>query len=147
MRFLPYLCLLPLLACGGPESVDPDSGSQTDDFCLGLEDGGRVVTEDGGASGASGALVVRVITSETVDPRDPLYVAFKDYAMENIATGGVQTTGKTSGDGLVREVLGEGTWRFRAAYPRGSATCTAELEIAVEAGNTSHGCAVMTCPI
>ena len=147
MRFLPLSCLLPLLACGGADSVAVDSGVQTDEFCLTLAEGGRVMTDEGGASGASGALVVRVISSETTDPRDPLYVAFKDYALENIATGGVQTTGKTSGDGLVREVLGEGTWRFRAAYPRGSRTCTAELEVAVEAGNTTHGCAVMTCPV
>ncbi len=146
MRIFPFASLA-LLACGGSDTAVVDSASQTDDFCLTLADGGRVVTEAGGASGASGALVVRVITSETVDPRDPLYVAFKDYALENVATGGVQTTGKTSGDGLVREVLGEGTWRFRAAYPRGSKTCTAELEIPVEAGNTTHACAVMVCPV
>ena len=40
---------------------------------------------------------VRVITDESEDPRDPLYVAFKDYALENVATGGVATTTAAEG--------------------------------------------------
>lgn len=136
-----------LLACSGPPgSSDTDTSVRTDDFCASLDDGGRWSTASGGGSGASGALRLRVLTNASDDPRDPLYVAFKDYTLENTETGGLQTTGTTSGDGLVDELLGEGPWWFRAAYARGSATCTAELEFDIVAGDTTTACAVMTCP-
>ncbi len=141
------LFVLSLLACGGGTTPEPDTANTASDpFCSELSEGGVIQQEEGGATGASGRVFVRVITTESADPRDPLYVAFKDYAMENVVTGGVATTGKTSGDGIVEEVLGEGTWSFRAAYPRGSRVCTATLELPVVAGQTTRGCAVMTCP-
>jgi hypothetical protein len=142
---MPFALLL--LACPGTSSsAVGDTSVLSDAFCASLSDGGRWSTTSGGGSGASGALQLRVITNASDDPRDPLYVAFKDYTLENTATGGVQTTGTTSGDGLVDELLGEGPWRFRAAYARGSATCTAELSFDISAGDTTVACAVMTCP-
>lgn len=145
-RFAPVLPLT-LLACA---SAGAGGGSDTatpgDDFCASLDDGGRSLVEAGGGSGASGALSLRVITSASDDPRDPMYVAFRDYTLENTETGGVQTTGATSGDGLVDELLGAGPWQFRAALTRGSTTCTAELDVTIEAGATTRACAVMTCP-
>ena len=45
-----------------------------------------------------------------------------------------------------RGLLGAGPWRFRAALTRGSTTCTAELDVVIEAGATTRACAVMTCP-
>ena len=137
--------LLVLSACGD-DPVAQDTGTLPPSFCATLDEADLVETVEGGATGASGRVYVRLITDETDDPRDPLYVAFKDYALENVQTGGVATTGKTSGDGIVEEVLGAGTWSFRAAYPRGSRVCTAQIEFDVVAGQTSRACTVLSCP-
>jgi hypothetical protein len=147
MRCLAPVLPLTLFACAGSTAgAGSDSAVAGDDFCATLDDGGRSLVEAGGGSGASGALALRVITSASDDPRDPMYVAFKDYTLENTETGGLQTTGTTSGDGLVDELLGAGPWRFRASLTRGSTTCTAQLELDIEAGSTTRACAVMTCP-
>ncbi len=144
MSTLSLLAMLHLSACAGDAAVD--SGPVGDTFCSAL--GERGVTEriEGGATGASGALSVRVITSASDDVRDPLYVAFKDYSLEHVSAGGVQTTGYTSGDGLVQELLGPGIWNFRASFPRGSRTCLAEMQVEIQAGTTTRACAVMDCP-
>ena len=137
--------LLTLLAaaCDG----DADTGDPvTKGFCLDLNDGNTSVMEDGGATGSSGVLNIRVITSESDDPRDPLWVAFKPFTLEPTETGGIQTTGETSGDGLVVKTVGAGLWSFEAAYTRGSSNCTATMEIEVEAERTTYACPVLSCP-
>lgn len=135
-----------LVGCdAGPALDTADSGGFAE-FCSTLEDGGRYVVEDGGGNASSGLLHVRLLTNQSGEVADPLYVAFKSYTLENVDAGGVQTTGQTSGDGLVEEMLGAGTWEFEAAYPRGSATCTALIEVPVEPGRTTYACPVMTCP-
>jgi hypothetical protein len=90
--------------------------------------------------------VVRVITAEDVDVRNPLYISFKDYTLENIDTGGIQQTGQTSGDGIAAlNGLGAGTWYFRASFLRGSTVCLAEIEVEIQVAATTTGCAVMRC--
>jgi hypothetical protein len=140
------LTLSALLAgCTGP-SYTPDSTPTSEDFCSSLNDGSTYVTSDEGGNSTSGQLDIRVLTSESGDPRDPLYVAFKEYTLENVDSGGVKITGKTSGDGLVSELLGAGNWHFSAAYTRGALTCLAELDLPIAAMTTTNGCPVMVCP-
>lgn len=144
MSTLSLLAMLQFSACAGDTAVD--SGPVGDTFCSGLGERGTTERVEGGATGASGALFVRVITSASEDVRDPLYVAFKDYSLEHVTAGGVQTTGYTSGDGLVQELLGPGMWTFRASFPRGSRTCLAETQVEIQVGTTTRACAVMDCP-
>jgi hypothetical protein len=132
-------------ACSGGGNTSDDSAGSTE-FCSTLADGGTYVQENTGGTSTSGSLHIRVLTSESTDPNDPLYVAFKDFTLENVDSGGVKTTGKTSGDGLVDLTLGAGNWHFSAAYTRGSLTCLAELDIPLAANTTTNGCPIMTCP-
>ncbi|MDP2308037.1 MAG: hypothetical protein Q8P18_18575 [Pseudomonadota bacterium] len=140
------LCSTTLLACTGVPSTDADDTAVTTGFCATLADGGLTETEAEGGNGTSGILSLRVLTDESEDPRDPLYVAFKAYTLENLESGGVKTLGKTTGDGLVEELLGAGSWTFSAAYTRGSLTCLAQMEALVEPNTTTYGCPVMDCP-
>lgn len=145
MRTLRLSIVAMLVGCG-PGAEETTDSAVVDEFCADLEDGGVAVVEEGGGNQTSGWIHVRMLTDESADPRDQVYVAFKAYTLESIEQGGVQTTGQTSGDGLVEELVGAGTWMFEAAYPKGSTTCTAVMEIPVETGNTTHACPVMTCP-
>jgi len=99
------------------------------------------------AAAGSGTLDLRVITDQSDDPHDPYYVAYRNYTLEPALTGGVQTTGSTSGDGLVEKTLGAGVWKFEATWTRGSTTClAASEELLVNDGETTHACLVLTCP-
>lgn len=138
-----YAALL-LWGCG-PTTSDSDSAAAVEP-CETLEDAGTQETVEGGGNSTSGLLLITVLTDESTDAHDPLYVAFRPYTLENIETGGVQQTGKTSGDGLVEETLGEGTWAFDAAYTRGSTTCLASLDVTIAAGQTTTACPLMSCP-
>lgn len=140
--------LLPLLltGCAGGAATGVGDDTAETDFCSTLEDGGLSKTIDGGGNSTSGLVQIRVLTNESTDPRDPLYVAFKSYSFENVDSGGVKTVGQTTGDGLVEEQLGAGNWRFSAVYSRGSLLCVAEIDVAVEPNKTVMGCPVMDCP-
>ena len=128
---------------GSKESLD----SSTPGFCEKVSDGGSYEAADRAGSSSSGDLVVKVITVEDVDIRNPLYIAFKDYTLENTDTGGIQQTGQTSGDGIATITgLGPGNWSFQASFARGSRICTAELSVPVTAGQLTTGCVVMSCP-
>ncbi|MDP2316665.1 MAG: hypothetical protein Q8P41_27470 [Pseudomonadota bacterium] len=143
----PSLLLVPLfLACTGPSTKNGDDSADNGEFCSTLNDGGVTVAVAEGGNDTSGKLSLRVLTDESTDARDPLYVAFKEYTLENVDSGGVKTFGKTSGDGLVDELLGAGNWAFSAAYTRGSLTCLAQIDALIEANTTTLGCPVMTCP-
>lgn len=144
---LPWIALAALLSACTPKDATPDTGDTTPpEFCEQLSDGGSYQTEAGG-SGAAGDLEMHLITNEDVDVRNPLYIAFKDYTLENIETGGIQQTGQTTGDGLAFVPgLGPGTWLFRASFARGSSICTAELEVPIAPEQKFIGCAVMICP-
>ncbi len=137
-----------LFACAPTASTDgSDTGTKELGFCESLADVGLSTVEQVGGSSVSGDLVVHVITNESVNPRDPTYVAFKEYTLENVTQGGVASTGTTSGDGLVSAAnLGAGEWDFAATYSRGSALCEALLTVSVVANSTTTACAVMTCP-
>jgi hypothetical protein len=141
--FLALVVFVAACSSGGPDTGD-SAGAEP--FCSTLNDGGAYETEAGGGNGTSGELDIRVLTSESTDPKDPLYVAFKDFTLQNIDSGGVKTTGKTSGDGLVSELLGAGNWRFSAAYIRGALTCLAEIDVPIAADTTTSACPVMACP-
>lgn len=142
---LPAISVLALLgACTGA-SATGDSAAEAG-FCTTLADGGLTESAAEGGNGTSGLLSLRVLTDESEDPRDVLYVAFKEYTLENLDSGGVKTLGKTSGDGLVNELLGAGNWSFSAAYTRGSLTCLAQIDALVEPNSTTYGCPVMDCP-
>jgi hypothetical protein len=141
------LLALFLTACttttGPKESVD--SGPLG--FCEKVSDGGSYEAADREGSASSGDLVVKMITVEDVDIRNPLYIAFKDYTLENTDTGGIQQTGQTSGDGIASITgLGPGNWSFQASFARGSRICTAVLSVPVAAGQRTTGCVVMSCP-
>lgn len=141
------LLALPLVsACTNGVAAGDSASSDAASFCTTLNDGGLTTSAAEGGNGTSGILSIRVLTSESVDPQDPLYVAFKNYTLENLDSGGVKTTGKTSGDGLVEVMLGAGTWDFQAVYTRGSLTCVAQMEVLVEANTTVSACPVMNCP-
>jgi hypothetical protein len=140
------LLLLPLAACSGSGTGITEDDSASGEFCSSLADGGTFEVRPEGGNATSGNLEIRVLTSESEDPMDPVYVAFKSYTLENIDSGGVKTIGQTSGDGLVDELLGAGNWRFSAAYTRGSLTCLAEIDLPIQANSTTWGCPVMQCP-
>lgn len=140
------LGFLLLTACAGTGTGVGDDDTASTEFCSTLNDAGQTVVADEGGNATSGDLHIRVLTSESTDIRDPLYVAFKSYTLENLDSGGVKTTGKTSGDGLVDELLGAGNWHFSAAYTRGSLLCLAELDLVLGENQTTTGCAVMSCP-
>ncbi len=141
------LLALFLTACtastGSKESLD----SGPPGFCEKISDGGAYEAEDREGSGSAGDLVVKMVTVEDVDIRNPLYIAFKDYTLENTDTGGIQQTGQTSGDGIATITgLGPGNWSFQASFARGSRICTAELSVPVTGGQLTTGCVVMSCP-
>lgn len=138
------MLLLLLPACSGTSEVD--SADAVADFCSSIDDRDQTVVEQLGGNASSGNLEIRLLTDAVTDPHDPMYTAFKSYTLENTQSQGVQTTGETTGDGLVHELLGAGPWLFRAAYTRGSRICTAELAVTITANTTTHGCAVLTCP-
>jgi hypothetical protein len=144
MRTAPLVLAL-LAGCAGSTTGGTDE-TATPEFCSTLADGGLIETADGGGNASSGLISIRVLTDESTDPKDPLYVAFKNYAFENLDGGGVKTVGQTSGDGLADELLGAGSWRFSAVYSRGSLLCVAEIDVVAEPDKTTYGCPVMRCP-
>lgn len=139
------MLLLAFAACSGSTGPIDDDTAQSGEFCSTLADGNTTQVLPSGGNGTSGDVVIRVITNESTDVYDPLYVAFKDYTFES-AAGGVPTTGRTSGDGLVDVLLGAGSWTFTAAYTRGSTTCLATVDFDVAVNTTTYGCPVMDCP-
>src|SRR5688500_5593439 len=107
MRFLSILLPVLSLACnnGGTGQGDGDSAG-SEGFCDSLNGGGTYEVLDGGGNASSGVVAIRLLTTESTDIHDPLYIAFKDFTLENVDAGGVQTIGKTSGDGLVSQLVG-----------------------------------------
>lgn len=145
MRLAPFVVFF--AACSDPVTGTDDTGTVVLEFCDAITDGGQSSVEAVGGSAASGDLVMTVITNESVDVHDPMYVAFKEYTLENVALGGVATTGTTTGDGLAPvSNLGAGEWTFEATYSRGSSLCSALITLDVVANSTTTGCVVMTCP-
>lgn len=133
----------------GCSTTGTDTGFVDPPFCESLVDGGTTVIEDGSdAAAGSGSLALRILTDQSDDPFDPLYVAYRDFALEPSGTGGVQTIGKTTGDGLVEKTLGAGPWDFEATWTRGSTTCTATMEeLEIEEARTTNACVILTCPV
>lgn len=139
---------LPLLALVACSTYTADSAEEEPEFCSDPSFGGLYETTDGSEAGTgSGTLNIRVITDQSDDPYDPYYVAYRAYALEPTEVGGVQTTGTTTGDGLVSKNVGAGLWSFEATWTRGSTTCSAVATgIPVEEGKTTSACVVLTCP-
>ena len=142
MRF----ALLFLAAGCTPDFADSGK-SDPSSFCSTVDEAGtweQLVDND--VSGSSGVLWVRLITDQSDDPRDPYYVAYRAYALEPAETGGVQTTGSTTGDGIIEKTVGVGNWAVKATWSRGSTTCTAEGTLPVEEQKMTRGCLLLTCP-
>ena len=144
MRLLPLLLLVACEPTTGIIDTEPEELG----FCEQISDGGSYQTEQGvGGNDAAGDLYIRVITTEDEDIRNPLYIAFKDYTLENINTGGVQQTGQTSSDGIASLMgLGPGSWAFHTSFSRGSRICVADITVPVQVNATTTGCVVMDCP-
>ena len=133
------------VACS-PDFVDSSEGDAAA-FCSTVEEAGtweQIVDQE--VSASSGVLWVRLITDQSDDPRDPYYVAYRAYALEPAETGGVQTTGSTTGDGIIEKTLGVGNWAVEATWTRGSTTCTAEATLPVDEQTMTRGCILLTCP-
>lgn len=140
------LSFLPLLFACTPENIDSGDESGAS-FCSTLDEVGTweqspIET----VSASSGVLWARLITDQSDDPRDPFYVAYRAFALEPAETGGVQTTGSTSGDGIIEKTVGVGNWALKATWSRGSTTCLAEATLPVEAQMTTRACVLLTCP-
>ena len=141
MRLLP----IALLACS--PAIEDTGADDPAAYCSTLaEAGGWTFDPAEDVSSASGVLWVRLITDQSDDPRDPFYVAYRAFALEPAETGGVQTTGTTSGDGIIEKTLGVGNWTLQATWTRGSATCMAEATLPVEEQTTTRACVLLTCP-
>lgn len=140
----PCLPLL-LLSCAGDnlDSVPDDPAA----FCSTLDEVGTwEQLDEPGVAASSGVLYARIITDQSEDPRDPYYVAYRSFAIEPAETGGVQTTGTTSGDGIMQKTVGVGNWAFKATWSRGSTTCLAEATIPVASQQLTRACVLLTCP-
>ncbi len=138
------LPLLALAACAGAPSTGIDTSADAN-FCDTPDDASAWNQEEGGGDGSSGELDLLVINDAVEDPHQPEYVAYKNYTLEPTETGGVQTPGQTSGDGIVSQKLGAGQWTFKASTQRGPDSCHAEMEFPIGAGKTTHACALMSC--
>jgi hypothetical protein len=134
-----------LAACAGNQAAD---SAVEPEFCSLPEFDGEMWFEPvSDAADGSGTLDLRVITDQSEDVNDPFYVAYRNYTLEPTETGGVQTTGTTTGDGLVQKTLGAGIWTFEATWTRGSSTCLATTDaLLINSGETTHACVVLTCP-
>ncbi len=142
------MSLVPVLLFASCAATDTETAEPEPEFCSDATFDGATLEEEGGdANPGSGTLKVRVITDQSDDVNDPYYVAYRTYALEPARTGGVQTIGTTSGDGLVEKTLGAGIWDFEASWTRGSRTCLAvNEEITVREGKITQACVVLTCP-
>jgi hypothetical protein len=135
-----------LMACDGDAGTG-ETGDPTTEFCSTLDDGNTYEDYGSAEVGAgSGSLNARVITDQSEEVRDPFYVAYRPYTLEPVETGGVQTKGSTTGDGLVEKTLGVGNWDFEVTWTRGSTTCVAAMQFPILEQQTTRVCVVMTCP-
>lgn len=140
------LFTLVLVAACTPASVDSSVESSAS-FCSTLDEVGTWEQSPiDSVSASSGVLWARLLTDQSDDPRDPFYVAYRAFALEPAETGGVQTTGNTSGDGILERTVGVGNWALQASWSRGSTTCLAEATLPVDPQMTTRACVLLTCP-
>jgi len=136
-----------LLACTNSDApvLDTSDSAYVDDFCTTAGEGGDNKLEDGTGEGTSGQIRGQFIQSVLADARDPQFVAFVDYLLENRDVGGQATRGRTDGDGKFTATLGAGNWRIRTSGHQGSYYCSQETDFAVVAGKVTVLCVDMNC--
>ena len=133
-----------MLAAGCTGSGSDSSGDQLP-FCETFDDADTSHVEDGGGSGASGAVMGNVVTNESDDIHDPNLVSFVEYTMDYLDHGGALQSNQTDQEGYFHEVLGEGRWLMKLSAQKPGYDCSNELEFEVDAGNTTRLCVDVGC--
>ncbi len=96
-------------------------------------------------TGTSGQVVGQFIQDVVVDPRDPQYVAFLDYLLDNQDVGGASSRGRTDAEGRFTATLGAGNWQVQTSGHQGSYYCAQETVFQVQAGKLTKLCINMDC--
>lgn len=136
-----------LLACTGPTAPGVDSADTAifDDFCSVYAEAGTTQLEDGSADSTSGQVSGQFVQGVLADARDPQFVAFVDYLLENVDVGGQATRGRTDADGRFTATLGGGNWEIKTSGHQGSYYCAQESTFAIVAGKVTLLCVDMNC--
>ena len=137
-----------LLACiGSSDNPGADSADTAifDDFCASYAEAGSNKLEDGSGSTTSGQIQGQFVQGVLADARDPQFVAFVDYLLENVDVGGQATRGRTDADGRFTATLGQGNWQIKTSGHQGSYYCAQESTFAVVAGKVTLLCIDMNC--
>lgn len=139
--------LLLLLACtdGTDAPIDTSDSGAEDTFCTSYSQAGANKLEDGSGDGTSGHVKGQFIQGVSDDPRDPQFVAFVDYLIENVDVGGQATRGRTDQDGAFAGTLGGGNWLIKTSGHQGSYDCAQETTFAVTPGKITVLCIDMAC--
>jgi hypothetical protein len=136
--------LILLLACTDV-TTDTSDSAVVDDFCTSTADAGTSSLEEGTGTGTSGQVVGQFIQDVVVDPRDPQYVAFLDYLLDNQDVGGASSRGRTDAEGRFTATLGAGNWQVQTSGHQGSYYCAQETVFQVQAGKLTKLCINMDC--
>ncbi len=126
----------------------PDSADTAifDEFCSVFAEAGDTRLEDGsGDSTSSGQIQGQFVQDVLVDARDPQFVAFVDYLLENVDVGGQATRGRTDAVGRFTATLGQGNWQIKTSGHQGSYYCAQESTFAIVAGKVTLLCVDMNC--
>lgn len=139
------LACLALLSVGGCGDTADDTGVGDQPYCTVFRDANTSFIEPGGGNGESGYVLARLVTDKADDIRDPNFVAFVDYTLENLDVGGSQTLGESTQEGDVIETLGAGNWRIKLNKNAAGYNCYNEFDFLVEAGNSTTMCLDVGC--
>ena len=129
------------LGCGGKD----DGGDRPLPFCFAMSDADSFELEPLDDDPSSGEIEGRLLTDESGDLRDPQIIAFVEYTLENLDVGGTPQLGETDVEGNFYERVGAGNWRLRLVAARGRFDCENEVDLVVEAGQTTHACIDVGC--
>ena len=125
--------------------IDTVDSGMVDTFCTSYEQAGANKLEDGSGDATSGHVKGQFIQGVSDDPRDPQFVAFVDYLIENVDVGGQATRGRTDQDGAFAGTLGGGNWLIKTSGHQGSYSCGQETTFAVTPGKVTVLCIDMNC--
>jgi hypothetical protein len=145
MRTDPFFAGILLLATS---ACDPDNSGAVkaqDPFCFSMDDADAYELEPLDDDPASGSIWGRMITDESRDLRDPQYVAFVEYTLENLDVGGSPQQGETDVEGAFEERVGAGRWLLTHSADRVGFDCTNSVELVVEAGQKTIACIDVGC--
>ena len=142
--------LLLSAGCGEEEPAVQDTGEDEFEghtgFCSQITEANQTTLEDGGATGANGALFVQIITDEDEDVWNPNYVANVTYVLENLDVGGSPRFGESDLAGTIAATLGEGNWNLQISNTRvAGVDCYNTLDFEIVAGQTTNICLDVAC--